>query len=143
MQYHLHPLGPLLQAEGRGVGLGYGTCDICLSPHWVCLPSARAQPLFSHIYIFIIINVNFRAPKAQAIFGLHRQCRCQKVCLSHDCVGSIGIYVPLHGLGFLIKFLWKKVKLTVANLLATTVTDATDVTNVTKYCVTTSSRTLV
>ena len=45
------------------------------------LPSARAQPLFSHIYIII---VSLHTPKSSSIFGLHRQPRCQKFCLGSD-----------------------------------------------------------
>ena len=102
--------------------------------HWVCFAFGKGTTIvISHIII-----VYFRAPKAQSIFGIHTQRRCQKVRLGHYCVGSIGIYVPLHGLGF-DSVSVAKVKLTVANLLVT----VTDATNVTKYRVTTSSRTLL
>ena len=75
-------------------------CEESVFYIWGVLAFGEHKPLLSHMYIIFIIIVYFRAPKAQSIFGLHRQRRCQKVRLGRDCVGSIGIYVPLHGLGF-------------------------------------------
>ena len=63
---------------------------------WMCSSLRRAQPLFSHIYI---IYYSFCPPKDPSIFGLHRQRWCQSIRLGHDCVASIGIYVPWLGLG--------------------------------------------
>ena len=46
------------------------------------LPLAREQPLFSHIYIIIILY--FPTPKKKRIFALHRKRRCQNVRLGPD-----------------------------------------------------------
>ena len=60
-------------------------------------------------YILFLYYSFYSFPNAKnpSIFGLHRQCRCQKVCLVRDCVASIGTCVPLHGLGFNYVFVAK------------------------------------
>ena len=50
--------------------------------------------VLSHIYFLDLYIICFATPKDPSIFGLHRQRRFQNFSLGHDCVASIGIYVP-------------------------------------------------
>ena len=89
---HHHPLMNILLGETATTSWNRHQLLLGVPRLW------RGHPLFSHIYIIIIIIYSC-PPKARSIFGLHRKRQCQKFRLCSDWVGCIGIYVPLHSLG--------------------------------------------